>query len=467
MSKYRSIALCLLILGGMLGYYVYYSEVNPTSSWAKPFKLGLDLKGGTHLVYEADTTKIQPSQVNEAMTSLREVVDRRVNVFGVTEPLVYVEQAGVGDNAKQRLAVDLPGVTDVNQALQLISKTPTLEFKTERPAGAEKDAIIAAKKSAQDYLVAHPSTTIEAVTALYPQALEDADYIDTPLSGRFLKKATVGFANQGVSQPTVNLEFNPEGAKMFADITAANVDKTVAIYLDGVIISAPNVREAIKDGNAEISGKFTVDEAKQLVRDLNLGALPVPIKLVSTETIGATLGADALNKGIMAGLIGLLIIALFMIIYYRLPGLVSVVSLMLYVTIMTALFKIIPVTLTAAGIAGFILSLGIAVDANVLIFERLKEELRKGKAMSEAVNEGFARAWLSIRDSNLSSLISAIVLFWFGSSLIKGFALTLALGIIVSMFTAIVVTRTFLKALGVHKRTKVSDFLFGSGISNS
>ena len=467
MSKYRSIALCLLVLGGMLGYYVYYSEVNPTSSWAKPFKLGLDLKGGTHLVYEADISQIKPAQVGDAMTSLREVVDRRVNVFGVTEPLVYIEQSGVGENAKHRLAVDLPGVTNVDEALKLISKTPTLEFKIERPDGAEKEAIMAAKKSAQDYLVANPSTTIEAVAEIYPQALEDVDYIGTPLTGRLLKKATVGFATEGISEPTVGIEFNDEGAKLFADITAANVGKTVAIYLDGVIISAPNVREAIKDGNAEISGKFTVDEAKQLVRDLNLGALPVPIKLVSTETVGASLGSDALSKGVFAGLIGFAIIALFMTLYYRLPGLVSVISLGLYLTIMLALFKVIPVTLTAAGIAGFILSLGIAVDANVLIFERLKEELKLGKHLSEAVNEGFARAWLSIRDSNLTSLLAAVVLFWFGTSLIKGFALTLALGIVVSLFTSMVVTRTLLKALGMQKKNKWSNFLFGSGISNS
>jgi len=220
------------------------------------------------------------------------------------------------------------------------------------------------------------------------------------------------------------------------------------------------VREEIRDGRAEISGQFTLEEAKILARDLNLGALPVPIKLASTQVIGATLGQEAARRGMEAGMLGLFMVALFIVAWYRLPGLVAVVSLAMYVALMLAIFKLLPVTLTAAGIAGFILSIGIAIDANILIFERLREELADGKGLVEATKEGFARAWTSIRDSNLSSIISATILFWFGTSLIKGFALTLAIGIAVSMFTAITVTRTFLLAAGFRRQTGLTKFLF-------
>jgi protein-export SecD/SecF family membrane protein len=431
MLKTRLSALILLILGAALAGFVYYSEVNPTGSWSRPFKLGLDLSGGSHLVYEADTAAINPADISSAMDSLREVIDRRVNAFGVGEPVIQVEQSGLGDSAKHRLIVELPGVTDLKQALSMIAKTPVLEFQT-----------------------------LDESTA----GTKDVKFLSSPVTGRYLKKATVQFSQNSLG-PTISLEFNDEGAKLFAELTRNNVGKPVAIVLDGVILSAPVVREEIRDGKAEVSGQFTVEQAKTLARDLNLGALPVPIKLISSQTIGATLGADVLNKGIYAGLLGFVIIALFMIAWYRLPGLVAVVSLIIYVALMLTLFKLIPVTLTAAGIAGFILSIGIAVDANVLIFERLKEELRGDKKMSDAMSDGFSRAWLSIRDSNLSSLISAIVLFWFGTSLIKGFALTMALGIIISMFTAIIITRTFLLALGVKHKTPLTTFLFGSGVT--
>ena len=222
------------------------------------------------------------------------------------------------------------------------------------------------------------------------------------------------------------------------------------------------VQDKISGGKAQITGRFTVEEAKNLTRNLNLGALPVPIKLASTEIIGATLGSEATKKGVEAGLVGLLIVAIFMILWYRLPGLVAVVSLSIYVALMLAIFKLFPVTLTAAGMAGFILSIGIAVDANVLIFERFREELKAGKGMNEATKEGFQRAWTSIRDSNLSSIISATILFWFGTSLIKGFASTLILGIIVSMFTAVIVTRTLLLALGFRNQVGLTKFLFGN-----
>ncbi len=432
MQKIRFWAIILLLAGILIGYFNYYSQINPQWSFYKPFKLGLDLSGGSRLTYEADVSHLQPADVTDAMSSLREVIDRRVNVFGVSEPIVQTESSALSGTVHNRLIVELPGVTDVKQATAMIAATPQLEFQVLKPG---------------------VSTSSDATST---------DFISTGLTGRYLKKAQVTF-NQNSLTPTISIEFNSDGAKLFDQITKDNVGKPVAILLDNQIISAPNVREEIRDGKAEISGQFTVEEAKNLVRDLNLGALPVPIKLVSTEIVGATLGNEATQKGIEAGLIGLALIAIFMLLMYRLPGLVSIIALSIYVMLMLAIFKLLPVTLTAAGMAGFILSIGIAVDANVLIFERLKEEMAKGKSLHDSVAEGFSRAWLSIRDSNLSSIISGAVLFWFGTSLIKGFALTLVLGIIVSMFTAVVVTRTFLLALGFRQSNRLTKFLFGNG----
>lgn len=431
MVKTRILAIGLLAFGVALALFVYYSETAASGALNRPFKLGLDLSGGSHLIYEADTSVLPPADVAAAMESLRAVIERRVNAFGVGEPLIQVEKSGVGEKAVHRLIVELPGVTDLNQALAMIAKTPVLEFK-----------------------------------AVDPKTLEAAEptFLPAELSGRYLKRANVQFTQTALG-PSIVLEFNKEGAAIFARLTKDNIGRPVGIFLDGVLLSAPVVREPITTGQAEISGQFTIEEAKALARDLNLGALPVPIKLVGSETIGATLGADVLKKGLEAGLIGFAVVALFMIIWYRLPGLVAVLSLAIYVLLMLALFKLIPVTLTAAGIAGLILSIGIAVDANVLIFERLKEEMKTDKKMSEAMQEGFARAWLAIRDSNITHIIAGIILFWFGTAFIKGFALTFALGTIVSMFTAITVTRTLLLSLGVRHKTPLTTFLFDSGFS--
>ena len=251
---------------------------------------------------------------------------------------------------------------------------------------------------------------------------------------------------------------------MFSRITKENVGSQLAIFLDGQSISAPVIQEEIMGGTATISGNFTPESARELVKNLNFGALPVPIELISTETIGATLGEEAVTRGLLAGIIGFAVVALFMVLWYRLPGLIATVSLTLYVLLMLALFKLIPVVLTAAGIAGLVLSIGMAVDANVLVFERMKEELRSDKKLSQAVHDGFARAWLSIRDSNIASILSALVLFWFGTSLIKGFALVFGLGVLVSMLTALSITRTFLYALGKLSYTRLTKFLFGSGL---
>jgi protein-export membrane protein SecD len=295
------------------------------------------------------------------------------------------------------------------------------------------------------------------------QKTVDEVFIRTGLDGRYLKSAQIDF-DQTTGEPKVLLNFNAEGTDLFAKITKENTNKILAIFLDGLPISTPVIRQEITGGKAEISGNFNIKEAKLLVRNLNYGALPVPISLVSTQTIGATLGEEATSAGVKSGIIAFLVIAAFLIFWYRLPGLLATIALAIYVVINLALFKVIPVTLTAAGIAGFILSLGMAVDANVLIFERMKEELKKGKALDEAIREGFGRAWLSIRDSNLSSIITAIVLYMFAStSVIKGFALVFGIGVLTSMFTAISASRTLLFAMR-FRDTKFSRFLFSCGI---
>ena len=271
----------------------------------------------------------------------------------------------------------------------------------------------------------------------------DPCYQSSGLNGSGLKSAQLTFNNQTFS-PQISLQLNTEGAKLFGQITQANLGKPVAIYLDGLPISTPTVQSAIIDGNAVITGSFTPDEAKTLVGRLNSGALPVPIKLVSQQTIGASLGAESLNKSLVAGIYGLIFVALFMVLFYRLPGVISVIALLIYVLIVLAFYKLIPVTLTLAGIAGFILSLGMAVDANILIFARMKEELAIGKSLTAAMHEGFARAWLSVRDSHVTTLIGAVVLYVATTSIVKGFALTLGIGVLTSLFTATVVTRSFL-----------------------
>lgn len=442
MWKMRLIALSLLLAGSAVGFFVYHSEVSTGSAF--PFKLGLDLKGGTHLIYRANVSEVPPADVSDAMTSLREVIERRVNLFGVSEPLVQVEQSSiVAGPREERLIVELPGVTDINQAIQMIGATPLLEFKL------VKSGIDIATLS---------STTPEAFKAAFEE---------TGLTGKFLSRAVLEF-NPTTGEPAVVVEFNSDGKALFGKITQENIGRSLAIFLDSQAISIPVIREKILDGRAQISGGFTPDEARKLVRDLNYGALPVPIELVSTQTIGASLGDRAVAASVHAGIWGLVLVALFLILWYRLPGLIAVVALFMYTIINLALFKLIPVTLTAAGLAGFILSIGMAVDANILIFERLKEELNRGRSLRDAIREGFARAWLSIRDSNLSSIITAVILFWMGGTpIIKGFALVFALGVVTSMFTAITVTRTFLIALGFGnaKDSGLIRFLFGNGLS--
>ena len=467
MWRKRFIALVLLLVGAGIGFAVYQGEEHPESIFGgKPFKYGLDIQGGTELVYEADTSKIAAADMRQTMEALRDVIERRVNLFGVSEPVVQTEQANsLSGKPSQRLIVELPGVTDIAQAVSLIGQTPLLEFKIARPDGPEKTAIADAFTKAQVALKQEGLTDQmkQAIIMSDPLLQEDPNFIPTELNGSKLAKASLTFDSR-TNEPKVLLTFTDEGRQLFADITKANIGKPVAIYLDGAAISTPTVREAILDGNAEISGDFNVQDAQALVGRLNSGALPVAISLLSTQTVGASLGEKALTSGVKAGVVGVLIVAIFLIFWYRIPGVVATVALAIYIALMLAIFKLIPVTLTGAGIAGFILSIGMAVDANVLIFERMKEELKKGKDIADAMHDGFARAWLSIRDSNISSIISAVILFWFGTSLVKGFALTLGVGVLISMFSAITVTRTFLYAVGTHGNGKVKRFFFGSGL---
>ncbi len=453
MWKKRIVALSILIVGVAIGYFVFGSEARfsndqtkiPTFFTNYPFKLGLDLSGGSRLVYRADVSKVQATEVGNAMDSLRDVIERRVNAFGVSEPVVQVQDGGFTNNGEERLVIELPGVTDLDTAITMIGQTPLLEFKTEDPNPAPQKAVIG------------PDGTVEVDTSTL-----EGSWVDTALTGRYLDKAILEF-DQTTAQPIVSLVFTKEGGDLFEKITKENVGKRVAIFLDGAPISTPVVQEAISGGRAQISGVFTPKEAKQLVGRLNSGALPVPVELISTQTVGPTLGSKATEAGMFAGMLGFLAIGIFLVLWYRLPGLVAVLSLALYIAIVLALYKLIPVTLTAAGIAGFIISMGIAVDANVLVFERIKEEIRNGHSIPDAIRLGFDRAWVSIRDSNFSLLITGMILFWFGTSLIKGFALTLIIGVLVSMFSAIVISRTWLLALGIERSNAFTRFLFSSG----
>lgn len=597
----------------------------------KPFVLGLDLQGGTSLEYEADVSKVAPADQKDAMAGVRDVIERRVNTLGVSEPVVQTTQAG----ASWRVNVELAGINDVNQAIKLIGETPILEFKepndqkprdltadekkllsqknddeqkqaeaiyaqvkkdpssfdtaatstdlgyinsAEVPQGSGLDAIVEEAKKVpagtildgvwpttanfdivkvQDFkqdgdevharhiLISYAgaqggivttSTKEEALAKIkdiqkqvtmdnfsamaekyseepganntggdlgyfskgimvqefedevFPQATGTiSDIVETPfgyhliqkvdqrpnmvphlrviqikrtvetdivpavepwkstgLTGKQLSRATVDF-DQRLGSVQVALQFNDEGAKLFQEITKRNIGQQIAIFLDGNVISAPVVNQEIVGGQAVITGNYSVDEAKTLARRLQAGALPVPIKLIAQQSVGPTLGADSLDRSLKAGIAGFILVALFMILLYRIPGFMAIVALGVYAAISAAIFKLVPITLTLAGIAGFVLSLGIAVDANVLVYERLKEELRAGKALGPAMEEAFKRAWPSIRDGHVTVLISCVVLFWFSSSIIKGFSLTLAAGMLTSLFTAVIVARNLLR----------------------
>lgn len=396
------------------------------------FHLGLDLQGGAHLVYEGDLSNISNENHEQAMESVREVIERRVNLFGVSEPVVRI-------SGQDRLIVELPGVEDVEKAVQEIGATPFLEFRILNPAFQQSD----------DNATFDPSER----------------FLPTDLTGKNLQKSDIVFDPQ-TNIPQITLQFDQEGKQLFAEITKEHIGEQVAIFLDGSPISAPVVQNEITSGQAVITGNFTIDEAKELARRLNAGALPVPIKIIQQQSVGATLGTDSLQKSLISGLIGIIAVGIFMTWYYRFAGLIAVLALVIYTIINLAIYQIIPVTLTLSGIAGFILSVGMAVDANILIFERTKEELKKGYNLQRAVYEGFKRAWTAIRDSNVSSLITVVILAYFGTSVVRGFALTLGIGILVSIFSAIFVTRTIIEILIILNVIKTKKFVDSNASNN-
>lgn len=423
----KAIKYILLILASLLIILIDLPEnlkignytINPLSINANIFgmnirrdfrtRLGLDLKGGSHLVFEADTRSVKPEDLADALSSSRDIIEKRVNLFGVSEPTVATSKSG----NVHRITVDLPGISNVAEAVALIGRTAQLNFK-------EQDTKVA-------------TTT--------------PGFVDTALTGRHVKKASVTF-NQENGQPQVALSFSTEGAKLFGEVTKRNVGKPVAIVVDNLLISAPVVQQEIVDGNAVITGSFTTDEAKKLAITINSGALPLTVKLVEQKNIGPTLGAEEVRKSTIAGAVGLAAVLLFMILYYGKLGMIAALALIIYGLISFAILRIIPVVMTLSGIAGFILSIGMAVDSNILIFERIKEELRKGKSFEIASRLGFGRAIDAIKDANITTLTVAFILFnplnWeflpqFG--MVRGFALTLAIGVATSLFTGVVITK--------------------------
>lgn len=426
----------IIILGflaGNLTYPKYLKSLIP-HFWDIPFRLGLDLQGGTHLLYEADLSSIEKQDYSSAMQGLRDIIERRVNLFGVAEPVVQTQE-GPGQH---RLVVELAGIKDPAEAIKTIGQTPFLEFKEQREE--EEIQRILDKRKELEGMSYEEMQQVED----WQLAFEDPYFKSTSLTGQYLERAELGF-DQQVGTPLILLQFNDEGSQLFEQITSENIGKILAIYIDNIPISTPVVQDKISGGKAQITGDFTIDEAKELARNLNAGALPVPIKLISQQTVGPTLGAVSLEKSLKAGLIGFLIVIIFLIIFYRFPGFLASLALALYIALILSLFKLIPVTLTLAGIGGFILSIGMAVDANILIFSRMREELKEDKSFSISLEEGFRRSWPSIRDGNITTLIVALILFGLGTSFIKGFALTLSIGILLSMFSAIFITRNLLR----------------------
>lgn len=478
---------------------------------ALPFSLGLDLQGGAHLIYQADMSSIDESDRDDALESARDIIERRVNMFGVSEPVVQANKTADGE---YRIIAELAGVKNVQEAIDMIGETPILEFKEQDQQAISEAQDLIVQTYGDENASSTASSTVD-LTDVGDEELaslgidQNTGWKSTELTGKNLKRSVVQF-NPNDGSAEVSLEFNSEGSALFAEITERNIGQPVAIFLDGYPISVPTVNEKITDGKAIISGQFSIDEAKILVKRLNSGALPVPISLIAEKSVEASLGAKSISSSLQAGLIGLLLISLFLIIVYRLPGLMSVASLAVYGVLVLAIFKALPlwltlllvvliiglifyvfddlkifnsslallfgifgvllffygmqaITLTVAGIAGFILSIGMAVDANILIFSRVKEELKAGRGVTQAVDEGFKKAWPSIRDGNFSTILTCFILMFFGTSTIQGFGTTLFIGIVMSLFSAIVVTRLLLSLLASSWAEK-RPWLFGAGI---
>jgi protein-export membrane protein SecD len=404
---------------------------------------GLDLQGGLQVLLEADVPPGQDVKPDD-ITAARVIVENRVNGLGVVEPLV--QKAG-----ERRLIVELPGIEDPEQAIATLRETGLLEFiaagNTFLPPGTRV-------RTTQDQAATTPITDTTTVTGtgvltgtLAPDVSDQI--FTTVLTGRDLDEAALALDEYG--KPEIRFRLKPAGAQTFSEFTAGHVGQFLTIVMDKQVISSPRIQSVIPDGSGRITGQFPLEEARSIAIQLKYGSLPVPLKVVENRLVGPTLGQESVQRSIRAGSIGLAIVLLFMLTYYRLPGLLADLALILYALLNFAAYKLIPVTLTLPAIAGFLLSIGMAVDANILVFERMKEELRRGRSLNSATEEGFSRAWSSIRDSNLSSLITCVILFWFGSnfgaSIVKGFAVTLALGMLINLFTAILVTRTLIRSL--------------------
>lgn len=534
--KFAGVVL-LAVFCGLVAYPQAVSKVPKVYDFfnKKKINLGLDLQGGIHLEYKADVSQIDGAKIPEAMQAAQDVIERRVNAFGVGEPLVQAAKSG----DENRIIVELPGIKDIEQAKQKIKDAPLLEFKEEGEIDpqvtqmfdqmnqqakekAEKtlddvkkggDFAQLAKDNSEDPGSKEKGGDLDFVKKgafvpefdkilfeselkagdIYPDLVESQygwhiikfvesrgegddlevhgahilfakkdpsqyeqfKYKETGLTGKNLKSATAQYSNgQGVGEPEVALQFDEEGTKLFAELTKKNIGKQIAIFLDGQLQLAPTVNVEITNGQAVITGNYTFKQAKDVADRLNQGALPVPLTLVGQQSVEATLGADSLKSIIFAGAIGLAAVIVFMLFFYRFLGLVASLALLIYTALMITIFKYTGITLTLSGIAGFVLSIGMAVDANILIFERTKEEIRGGRTIANSLDEGFKRAWTSIRDGNVSSLLTAGILYFMGTGFVRGFAASLFIGVVVSMFTAVVITRTMLKFI-------ISDWIHG------
>ena len=414
--------------------------------------LGLDLKGGTQVLLEAEINEDQPLQ-EDALNAAKIIVEQRVNGLGLAEPTVQLQ-------GESRMIVELPGVKNPDQAIQTIRSTGQLEFVDlgEAPVRPEDFINTTNRPDAVTKLQ-------EAVAAgeAAPQSVPFPEQVFTTIMTGDILQAVVATQDQYTNWQ-IQFDLTSESSGDFFNYTRDNIGQVLAIVLDGRVLSTPVINAAIND-NGVISGNFTQDEAESLAIQMRYGALPIPLKVVDVRTIGASLGQDSIDRSLQAGIVGGALVLLFMILMYRLPGILAAIALGIYVTLNLAMYKLLPVTLTLPGIAGFILSIGMAVDANILIFERMKEELRSGRSLRLAVETGFSRAWPAIRDGNLSTLISCAVLYWFGNnfgaSIVKGFAITLAVGVLLSMFTAVYVTRTFMRSFLANQGQK---FLASRGL---
>ena len=457
------------------GYNNFIKDVNQKYQWKIPeinngdYKLGLDLKGGVHLEYKADLTSITEKEKPQVMEGLRDIIERRVNIFGVTEPVVQIY-------GQDRISVDLPSVESVDKAIEWIGQTPLLEFYEQKSDEEKKEmedvkvkvkAIMDANKDKDQAAVFTEIQKIDKWELAFA-----SPYKKTELTGRYLKKASL-VSNPTTYAPEIELQFNDEGSKIFEQVTERNVNKTIAIFLDGQSIVdtngdgkidstdlyAPNVNEKIVGGKAVITGQKNMAEAKTLTQRLNQGALPVPLgSPIVQQKIGPTLGATSLANAAKAATVGFIAIVTFLILFYRLPGLIASLALIIYSILLMGSIKLTGATLTLAGIGGLILSLGIAVDANILIFSRLREELKQGKDVMASIKEGAHRAWPSIRDGHFATVVVALILYIFGTSFIKAFSFALILGILISLFSAVTVSNIFLQLVARKQITKIKWF---------